>query len=569
MKNLSLLMSKLLPLVFCFLALCFSTTIFGQHLHLNLIGKNTKENRILDSLDYQKKFSDFETLNAEVDSTLIHIERLGFYNREFFGLKKTNDSTYSAKIHLNNQYQWIQINSKSLLDIPSIQKEFTIIEGNYLLIPIYGLENSLNRISEILSRKGGPFFKIRLVNIKRLNSTTITAEISSSENANRRIDKILVKGYEKFPRSFIKNYLRIRPNQSFDINKVKSKTRRMENLRWAKSTKDPEILFTADSTILYIYVEKNISNQFDGFLGFGTDDDSGKLQFDGYLNLNLLNNLNYGESFELYYKSDESDQRTFDVKIALPYLFGSPIGIKTKLNIFKKDSTFLTSEQRAAVVYQINNKHVISAGLSSVKSDLLEGTETSTLNDFKSTLYNVEYSFDELNDYNLLFPVKTRFNLFSEIGNREVLGKSTKQTKFTLETYKIVSLNYNNSIFGRITGGYLISDNYLENELFRFGGINSIRGFKENTLIANLFGVLNTEYRYLLNPGLYVHTVFDAAYLENSLTNQKEKLIGFGAGFGLLTKAGLLKLSYSGSKVNNQNINLSDFKIHISLNASF
>ena len=138
-----------------------------------------------------------------------------------------------------------------------------------------------------------------------------------------------------------------------------------------------------------------------------------------------------------------------------------------------------------------------------------------------------------------------------------------------LETYKIFNLNPKNSIYTRFNGSLLSSDNYLDNELFRFGGINSIRGFEENSLVANLFGVINTEYRYRLSNGLYVHSVLDAAYFENSLTDAKEKLFGFGFGFGLLTNSGLFRLNYSSGKTENRQFRLSDSKVHISLTATF
>ena len=130
-------------------------------------------------------------------------------------------------------------------------------------------------------------------------------------------------------------------------------------------------------------------------------------------------------------------------------------------------------------------------------------------------------------------------------------------------------MNDSNSIFTQITSGYLKSDTYLENELLRFGGINSIRGFEENSLTANLFGVINTEYRYKVSNNLYIHSVIDAAYYENELFDKKGKLFGFGFGFGLLTKAGLFKLNYSSGKTENQSFKISDSKIHISLIAKF
>ena len=81
--------------------------------------------------------------------------------------------------------------------------------------------------------------------------------------------------------------------------------------------------------------------------------------------------------------------------------------------------------------------------------------------------------------------------------------------------------------------------------------------------------MLNTEYRYQLNNSIYIHSIFDAAYFENDITLTKEKLFAFGLGFGINTKAGLLKFNYANGKSENQKFKFSDSKIHLSLSAIF
>jgi hypothetical protein len=66
-----------------------------------------------------------------------------------------------------------------------------------------------------------------------------------------------------------------------------------------------------------------------------------------------------------------------------------------------------------------------------------------------------------------------------------------------------------------------------------------------------------------------VHSVLDAAYSENNLTEINSKLFGFGFGFGLLTNAGLFRFNYSSAKTENQPFRLSDSKVHISLTTQF
>ncbi len=59
------------------------------------------------------------------------------------------------------------------------------------------------------------------------------------------------------------------------------------------------------------------------------------------------------------------------------------------------------------------------------------------------------------------------------------------------------------------------------------------------------------------------------AYFENDITQVKEKLFAFGLGFGINTKAGLLKFNYANGKPENQKFKFTDSKIHLSLNAKF
>ena len=150
-----------------------------------------------------------------------------------------------------------------------------------------------------------------------------------------------------------------------------------------------------------------------------------------------------------------------------------------------------------------------------------------------------------------------------------VMNTKTNQTLYFLKASKIFNLNRKNSFYVLLQAQGIDSDTYLQNELIRFGGINSIRGFEENSLLASYYGLINLEYRYRLNSGIYIHTISDGAYFENKITKSKEKLFGFGFGFGIITKAGLLKLNYANGKSENQNFKLSNSKIHLSLNAIF
>lgn len=551
-----------------FISLFFMQT-YSQNLALNIIGKDSAETRVIDSIGYQNQFKDYSSIHKEVDSISKRLLSLGYINSKLIELKKKNDSLFLASFILKTRFRSITINHNGLIDEDILKLSNLKSEGTSFKLPISTLEQTLEFINAEIANRGNPFSTLQLIDIKQESDTHLSARLEVSKPIERTIDKIIIKGYEKFPEAFVKRYMKIKIGQPFNLARIKEKTSELNDLRFANQIKDPEVLFTKDSTILYMYIEKTKSNAFDGFLGFGTNEDTNKIEFDGYLNLSLTNNLNYGETLKLLYKSDENDQQTFDGNVDMPYMFGSPLGVELNLNIFRKDSTFVTARQSAKLNYQINSNHLIGVGISSVKSSDLLDTEVSSINDFNSSYYFTNYVYIKRQNYDYLFPVNFLFDITAGFGSRTFDNIDEDQTKFAINTFKIFNLNDQNSIYVRGSGQVIDSETFLENELPRFGGINSIRGFEENSLFANLFGVINTEYRYRLNRDIYVHSVIDAAYFENKISEQKGKLFGFGFGFGFLSKAGLFRFNYTSGKTENQRFKLSDSKVHLSLTATF
>ena len=548
------------------------SNISSQNLTLNIFGIDEAETNIIDSLSYKKYFINYKALNEEVLLLNKKLQNLGYIENKLLKTEKTNDSTYQSTFSLKQRFYTIYIYyNKNLISQDLIKAVTENFNDNYFTLPITKIENVLSFINSELANRGLPFVKLSLQHIEKMDAQNLKGNLLVDENSERYIDKVVVKGYELFPKNYIKHFLKIKKKQLFNLNAIKKKTERLNDLSFTRQARSPEVLFTQDSTTLYLYLEKTKSNTFDGFLGFGTNETTSKLDFDGYLNLNLENNLNYGEQFKLIYKSDENEQKTFDANLTLPYLFGLPLGTELALNIFKKDSTFTTVNQDANIFYQINSKHRITSGINIVQSNNLLDQQTSTIDiqDYSSTFFKTRYSYRKLTLYDILFPIDMFVDTSLGFGNRSSNQKDEQQTEIKLTVSKILNLDDKNSFYIRALGNSLLSDSYFVNELFRFGGINSIRGFEENSVLATHYGLINLEYRYRLNSSIYIHTITDAAYFDNKLTDSKEKLFGFGFGFGILTKAGLLKLNYANGKSENQKFKFSNSKIHLSLNAIF
>ena len=551
---------------------CFFSETKAQVLHLSIEAEKTISEGTKDSLQLTKKsFNDYGSLKKETDSIPFRLQQLGYIDCTIESLKKVNDSNYVARYNFGRRYKTIHIYYS---EVDFTKRELSTISSTitdtHFILPFETVEISLQKLNNLKTDAGNAFAKLNLTNITKEKDQSLKAQLILTKGQKRTIDSIALKGYEKFPVSYLKYYAGVKEGKTFSQKKLVSQNNALNNLPFVKTLKAPEALFRKDSTTVYFYLEKRNANLFDGVLGFATSEETNKLMLNGYLNLELNNNLNFGEQLLINYKADGDEQRNFRTKVKLPYLLKSPFGLEMELKIFKRDSTFITTDQQARITYQINPASSSYLGYKGYESSNLldEAIVGSPIEDFTSKFLLAGAEYISLQS-NPLFPIKSNIALNTEIGSRVIKDSKDNQVKLLTTINYIFNLNQRNSIFIQNDTQLLLSDNYLANELFRFGGITSIRGFDENSIDASLLTVFNTEYRYQFNQGLYLHSIIDIGYFENETISLKEKLYSYGVGIGLQTKAGLLKLNIANGNSENQSFNFSNTKIHLVLSSRF
>ena len=568
--------SPLLKQIFyIFLYLNIYTLQYGglvaQELFLETSAETTISQGLIDSLEITSKHANLNSLRKEADTIQKKLQRFGYLEATLQKIERKNDSTFEANYFLGTRYRYLKVFfNQDLFSRKELARISENVEKDFFTLNFPEVENALTTLNEIKTEDGKAFARIRLSDFRKAEENIMVANLLLEEGVSRNIDSIAIKGYPKFPKSFLKHFAGIRTGKPFDRNKINDQSEVLNSLGFVNTRKAPEVLFEKERTTVFFYLEKKNNNLFDGILGFATDEETNRLQFNGYLNLELNNNLNFGEQLLINYKADGNEQQNFRARARLPYLFGSPIGTELELKIFKRDSTFVTTDQIAKASYQITPPSSVYIGYkASESSNLLdENLAGSAVEDYDGRFFLAGVEFIRRQN-DLLFPSKTRVTLDSEFGSRDFGGISEDQTRLTLWASTLFELNYNNLIFVQNNTSVLLSDRFLVNELFRFGGINSIRGFNENSIDASLYTVVNTEYRYRFNAGFYLHSIIDVGYFENEINQLEEELYGFGIGLGLLTKAGLLKFSFANGISENQNFKFSNTKIHLSLTSRF
>ena len=551
------------------LFLLISAESFSQKLNLEIYSQKNDENRLLSTVNYNKAFNDFKELKNEVDSVLKKLQKIGFINTQINKIQQVKNNEYTAEFSLKNKIKNIYVFNMDSIVLKGYKNYTKIDNKKALILPIEKVEDFFKKLNQFLSNKGFPFNSAKLVNIGLYDNENLKAKAQINFEKERKIDKIVVKGYEKFPESYLKYLTKYKIGDKFSLNKIQKNSELLNQLRFVKQIKKPEILFTEDSTSIYLYLEKQKRNSFDGFLGFSNDESNNNIELQGYLDFELLNNFNFGEEIEFLYKSEKNADRILKTNINLPYIFKSPIGINLGLILTKKDSSFVTNEQFVSFFYNNSKNHKFSLGFRSIKSNKQSELSNSNFEDFETLFRNFKYEHVKFNQDNLLFPIKEDYLFNISQGKRTSNGQKTNQIFINIDLVKIFDFDLKNSLYLNFKSEILDSDTFFSNELSRFGGAKSIRGFDENSFFSNKYFLLISEYRFKLNNTIYINSIFDLGNYENRLINVGNNIYGVGMGIGLLTKGGLFSLNYAVGSDWNQKLDLKNAKIHIKYSSFF
>jgi hemolysin activation/secretion protein len=105
----------------------------------------------------------------------------------------------------------------------------------------------------------------------------------------------------------------------------------------------------------------------------------------------------------------------------------------------------------------------------------------------------------------------------------------------------------------------------LNNELFRLGGNQNLRGFDEEAFLVRQFILVTLAYRLLIGKNAYIYSFFNQAFLTEMREGIaiKDKPFGLGAGMNIETGAGLFGISVALGSNNSQPLNSATPKIHL------
>lgn len=563
-----------------------------------------------------QKLSSFEVngKNEFDDETYFQWSKLSVNQTYFNGIVDSVKNRISSNLLINGYY-FFKYNSSELIisndstkfdikidiieDSPAILSKVIIETDDSTLLNKYSeqfnfledqifytkeLESSIEQILIDFENSGYPFANVKISSVEFLTD--------SSENVNRvnihlkiesgnisKIDKIDIRGNTSTKDYVIIRELRLDYSEPYDQRKIEEFPKRLNRLRFFEPVPIPQFYFNSKNEgVLVIDVKEKNTNNFDGIIGYipaGKNESSGYVT--GLVNISLRNLFGTGRAASLKWNKYDRNSQELDIKYLEPWFLSFPININVGLYQRIQDSTYVQRKIEGSIEYLATED--ISAGLVIGTESVVPTVRTIPV----FTVFNSSYlttganlKIDTRDDpysptEGFLFNNTYSYTRKKINGPLEYITPST-QTSVDLQRFT-VSFYYFYELFSRqivalgVNGKELRTSSFENSDLFRLGGTNSLRGYREDQFLGSRIFWSNLEYRALFTRRTYGFVFFDTGYYlrpeeaEKNIFKQEDFLYGFGLGLNIETGLGVLRVSYALGEGDT----FSDGKIHFGI----
>ncbi|MFN8285257.1 MAG: BamA/TamA family outer membrane protein [Chitinophagales bacterium] len=548
---------------------------------------------------FQKKFGvrvnlkDSVQANEEVADLMRKLREHGYLASSLDSLVEDTLSA-TAYIYVGEKVEKILLRNGNVEEglLASAGVRSAVLSGKP--VSIEGAEMIKEKLLRECENNGYPFASAKLDSFKQENGF-FSAAVFLAKNDLIKIDTIRIFGQTKTKRIFLKNYLGLKTGKPYNESNIRKISQRLGELQFVEAIQPHTVEFKNNKAAVNLYLKDKKASQFDFLLGFLPGSSGQKLLVTGEARFHLFSLFGVGEEIFLEWRKLQPKTQQLDVRFVYPYLVGLPLGINARFELYKRDTTYLDLNGDYGIQYQLIGSNYIKASLRQQTTILLNvDTTYIKLNhalpknlDIRTNEFALEYFLQKLNyRFNPVDGYVLRVTgsagvkqikknnaivgLYDEVNARffDYLYDTTRlksfQFRLGLSIDKYWKLAARHTIKTSLEGKYFFSQKVFDNEKYRLGGVNSLRGFDDQSIFTPYYAMANVEYRFLLSKNSYFSAFFNGAVVEDLRPGKGpvDFPFGFGVGAAVETKAGIFGITYAMGRQLDYKLTFKDSKIH-------
>ena len=449
--------------------------------------------------------------------------------------------------------------------------------------PAYG--KLCNDILRWCTNNGYPFARVKLDSVS-VDEGNLQARLWIDKGPLITIDTMVIRGNAKVTEAYLRNYLSLKTGEPFDEAVFRRISVRIQELPFLAEGRSPEIEFTSTTARPVLFLQNRKASQINGVVGVQPDNaGSGKVFVTGDVKLRLHNSFGKAELLDLNWSNPLPRSQDLKIKFSVPFILSFPVGVEGDLTLFKKDTIFLEINRQLGFRYFIAGNNSFRLFLGRKTSDLISTkgyeftTTLPTFADVATNTYGLGVQFQRL-DYRL--NPRRGFSLDMNAGTGvRTITKNSKINESVYDSLDLRNTQYKSELTvdfylpvlkrGVINlgsmAGWMQAENIFSNELYRLGGLRSLRGFDEQSLNASSFVIWKAEYRFILEQNSYLLLFYNQAWYEDKSKTAvlSDTPYGYGAGITFETKLGIFSFTYALGSQQGNPIEFRSAKVHFGL----
>jgi outer membrane protein assembly factor BamA len=573
-----------------FLAIALSFSSNAQTMQQLRVEKNAflDESSILQLINAKLPFKLTETLKDSLSSAILReMQNNGYFSSQA-NIRVDSTFTDSVITTLNiaivsgkqAELKEIRYSTTDSLLLQKFKKEDQFLCGH--MFTKKAVEDFLSNMLDYFQNSGYPFasFKIRQTEYDSL-SNSVTLYINCSMGNRCTIDQILVEGSKNTKDYVIFRELPVKAGEEYVQTNIDKIQEVLNKMRLFESVSEPQYFISnSKKGILVITVKEKNTNSFDGVIGYQPGyDNNNKGYLTGLINIGFQNLFGTGRATSIHWQKIDKLSSEFQLKYLEPWVAGYPFNVNLSFYQKKQDSSYVQRQFESSIEYIATNEISIALqyGLSNVIPSILSSGAFTV---FKSTTSSTGFKIKIDNRDDPLSPSRGLYfsNTYTLDKKRILENNTTLSVKGNNEQQKmLLDLSmyfefFKKQVFALSIHGKELRGNLIEvSDLYKLGGTNTLRGYRENQFLGQRIAWVNTEYRFLLEKRSFAFLFVDNGYYlqkaDNLMGTARSEgfKTGYGLGLAFESSLGIINVSFALAKGDG----FSQGKIHFGLANEF
>jgi hypothetical protein len=350
--------------------------------------------------------------------------------------------------------------------------------------------NSPDLVLNQLHGTGYPYASVSLDTvIEHKNVTTYNWTV---QLGNRILCDSVLFNSDLLNKKTLYRIIQISPGMVYNEREIKKITQRVNTIPGIRMNQNPQITFFEKSFQIRIPLERVKKNKLDGIMQIQNDPVQSKSIVTGNLDLELHNLLKRSESLHFLWKRPTTNSQYLLASIRLPFALGLPLGVNTDIQAFLRDSTFAQSQLKVTMYGSTSVEDGLSIFL--LKTNNVRFQDEATLGNTKSLQYGLQFGRQRGNLSALLPEKGFMFQIGGNAGQRKTVATNTNSIIYGYAcALQLHATRGNVFLQSKFLSSGTFGAAFFENEAQRIGGMNSVRGFFEESIPAFHYALVQSN----------------------------------------------------------------------------